>query len=548
MTLPLEKPAPEETQAAPGRLRVLVRAVLQPGPLARRMALAIILFSSALALLITAAELSKQYLGDVQQIDGRMEQIRAAYLESLTEDVWVTDRQRIDTQLLGITRLPDFVQAEIRVDGKSVYSRGHPLQGAGSVQVFDLERLYQGRMQHIGQLVVSASYAGAWQRALDAAVFILVSNAAKTLLVAGFIFALFYRQIGQHLERVAEYAKTRARTADAQPLQLARRARRRPDELSHLVDAINQMHDELAELNRRQAEQLTLLGEQAELLDLAHDAIIVRDLNNRILFWNHGAEVTYGWARGEALGRPLHQLLQANLPESLLNIEDTLFRLGHWEGQIGHTTRKGERLVVASRWAVKYDDAGRPEAVLEINRDVTERRLIEERIERLALTDPLTQLPNRLRLDQLLRQALETARRHEGLLAVLFVDLDHFKDINDRWGHDAGDQLLVEVGQRLKACVRETDVVARLSSDEFVVVLTSLKNDAVVAPTTTKVQEALRQPFDVGVHKVYTACTIGVSIYPRHGDDPRVLLKHADNAMYLGKTQGRGVVRFFEGD
>ncbi len=526
----------------------MVRAIFRPGPLARRMALSIILFSSALALVITAAELSKQYLRDVRQIDGRMGQIRAAYLENLTEDVWVTDRQRIDTHLLGITRLPDFVRAEIRIDGKPVYSRGHALEGSGLTEVFELERVYHGRTQNIGQLVVEASYAGAWRRALNAAIFLLGSNAAKTLLVAGFIFLLFYRQIGRHLERVADYAKTGARMAEAQPLQLSRPTPVRPDELSSVVDAINQLHDELAELNRQQAQQLAALGEQAELLELAHDAIIVRDLNNRILYWNRGAEATYGWTRGEALGKPMHQLLQSNLPESPVNVEDTLFRLGHWEGQIGHTTRSGERIVVASRWAMKNDNAGQPESVLEINRDVTERRLIEERIERLALTDPLTQLPNRLRLDQLLRQAIETARRHEGLLAVLFVDLDLFKQVNDRWGHDAGDQLLVDVGQRLRTCVRDTDIVARLSSDEFVVVLTSLKNDAVVAPTAAKVQEALRQAFDIGVHRVNTTCTIGVALYPRHGDDPRVLLKHADNAMYLGKTQGRDVVRFFGGD
>lgn len=548
MTQPLVKQVPEAEAASEGRLRTIVRAALRPGPLARRMALAIILFSSALALMVTAVELSYQYLRDVQQIDARMEQIRLAYLENLTEDVWVTDRQRVDTHLLGITRLPDFVQAEILVDGKPAYSRGRPLEGTGIVHVFDLERLYQGRMQHIGQLVVAASYAGAWQRALDTAIITLISNAAKTLLVAGFIFVLFYRHIGRHLERVADYAKTRAGKADAQPLQLARDTGARADELSSLVDAINQMHEELVDLNRSQAEQLAVLGEQAELLDLAHDAIIVRDLNNRILFWNHGAEATYGWSRGEALGKTTHQLLQANWPESLVNIEDTLFRLGNWEGQIGHTTRSGERIVVASRWAVKYDDAGQPEAVLEINRDVTERRLIEERIERLAHIDALTQLPNRLRLDQQLRQALETARRHDGLVAVLFVDLDHFKQVNDRLGHDAGDQLLVEVARRLKACVRESDVVARLSSDEFVVVLTSLKSDSVVAPTAMKVQESLRQPFDIGVHKVYSACTIGVALFPQHGHDPRALLKHADNAMYLGKTQGRDVVRFFDGN
>lgn len=540
MTPHSENPAPE------GRYRRLLRAVLRPGPLARRMALAIILFSSAIALVITALELTHEFLLDLHQIDGRMEQIRDAYLENLTENVWVTDRERIDTQLIGITRLPDFVLAEVRIDGKTEFRRGPGLQGSGVTQVFELERLYQGRLQNIGQLVVAASYAGAWQRMLDAAIFTLISNAAKTLMVALFIFAVFYRQIGRHLEQVAEYAQARAHAEDAPALELARKEPARPDELSSLVRSINQLRNELLELTRRQGEQIRLVGEQAELLELAHDAIIVRDLNNRILFWNHGAEMTYGWQRGEALGKPMHQLLQSNLPESMLNIEDILFRTGHWEGQVGHTTRKGERIVVASRWALKYDDAGKPVSVLEINRDVTERRLIEERIERLAHIDPLTQLPNRLRLDELLRQAIETARRHEGMLAVLFVDLDEFKQVNDRLGHDAGDQLLVEVAQRLKACVRDSDIVARLGSDEFVVVLTSLKNDAVVAPTTAKLQQSLRQPFDIGVHKVRSGCTIGVALFPLHGGDPRSLLKQADNAMYLGKTQGRGTVRFVD--
>jgi len=315
--------------------------------------------------------------------------------------------------------------------------------------------------------------------------------------------------------------------------------------LSTVVNAVNGMREELVQLTQAQQQQLDTLAEQAALLELAHDAIIVRDLNGRIQFWNRGAEVTYGWPREQVLGRPMHQLLQTNLPESLVNIEDALFRVGHWEGQIGHTTRSGERIVVASRWAVKRDSQGAPLAVLEINRDVTERRLIEERIERLAHTDALTELPNRLRLDEKLAQAIETARRHQGMLAVLFVDLDEFKQVNDRLGHDAGDQLLVEVARRLKACVRESDIVARLGSDEFVVVLTSLKNDAVVLPTTAKVLESLRQPFDIGVHTVNSTCTIGVALFPLHGEDARTLLKRADNAMYLGKTQGRGVARFY---
>ena len=457
----------------------------------------------------------------------------------------MTDGERIDTQLIGITRLPDFVLAEVRIKGKSEFRRGPGLSGAGVTRVFELERVYQGRRQDIGQLVVAASYEGALHRMLQQALITLLSNGAKTLLVALFTFVLLYRLIGRHLENIARYAQDHAHAQESPALRLQRKEAARPDELSAVVDAINHLRGELLQRSQAQQKQLEVLREQAELLELAHDAIIVRDLDGRIQFWNRGAEATYGWSRAEALGRSAHQLLQTNLPESLANIEDTLFRHGQWEGQIGHTTKGDERIVVASRWAVKHDAAGKPVAVLEINRDVTERRLIEERIERLAHTDALTQLPNRLRLDEKLAQAIETAQRHQRMLAVLFVDLDQFKQINDRLGHDAGDQLLVEVAQRLKSCVRDSDIVARLSGDEFVLVLTSLMNDAVVGPTTAKVLEALRRPFDVGGQQVHSTCTIGVAMFPAHGQDARTLLKRADHAMYLGKSQGRDVARFY---
>lgn len=541
MTPPLENSPEVEPIQAP-------EPALWPGPLGRRLALRIILFSSTIALVFTALELTHSYLEDLQQIDRRMVQIRDAYLDSVIENVWVADRERVDTLLMGITRLPDFVLAEIRVGGKTEQRRGPGLQGDGVTEVFELQYLHQGKLRHIGQLVVAASYEGAWQRMLDRVIFLLLSNGAKTLLVAVFIFVLVQRLIGRHLERVAAYAQEQAHAGEAQPLRLQRDEPARPDELSALVAAINHLRTELVRVMRSQRQQLQIMSEQAALLELAHDAIIVRDLNGRIQFWNHGAELTYGWAREEVLGQSMHQLLQTNLPQSLMNIEDTLFRTGYWEGQIGHSTRSGERIVVASRWAVKYDGAGRPQAVLEINRDVTERWLIEERVERLAQTDALTQLPNRLQLDGRLAQAIEMAQRHQGMLAVLFVDLDEFKQVNDRWGHDVGDQLLVQVAQRLTACVHDSDIVARLGSDEFVLVLTLLKNDAVVLPTTAKILETLRQPFDIGSHQVQVSCTIGVALFPTHGEDGRTLIQRADSAMRLGKAQGRGAVRLYVSD
>jgi len=360
--------------SAEGKLRRTLAAVLRPGPLVRKLALRVILFSSVLALGITAVELTYEYLKDLRQIDGRMAQIRDAYLDSVTENVWVADRERIDTQLLGITRLPDFVLAEIRVHGRTEQQRGPGLSGPGITHVFELERLHQGRLQHIGQLVVAASYQGAYRRVLERAIFYLVSNGAKTLLVALFLFVIYYRLIGVHLEKMGAYALAHGHARDAEPLRLERSAATPADELSSLVAALNHMRDELVQRTRAQQQQMDTLAEQAALLDLAHDAILVRDLDNRILFWNRGAQATYGWTAEQALGKTVHQLLQTNAPESLINIEDMLLRTGQWEGELGHTAKSGTRIVVASRWAVRRNEAGVPVAVMEINRKVSERQ------------------------------------------------------------------------------------------------------------------------------------------------------------------------------
>lgn len=547
MTLPSAPSFPEQRRR--GLLARIGQRLLAPlrrhtSALARRLTLAVLLFSSSLALLITLAELTTLYREDVRQIELRMGQIRDAYLDSVTHNVWVMDRERIDTLLLGITRLPDFVLAEIRVDGRTLQRHGQELgSAAGLTQVFELQYLHQGRLQHIGELVVQASFAGARSRVLERAVFILLANGAKTLLVALFLLILVYRMVGRHLERVAGYAGQLVHSEQAQPLALQRERPEEPDEFDSLVAAINRLRLQLRERERHQREQLQRLAEQAALLELAHDAIIVRDMDNRIVYWNSGAERLYGWSREQAQGRAMHVLLQSNLPQSLLHIEDALMRTGYWEGQIAHSTRRGERIIVASRWALQRDANGAPQGVLEINRDVTERRRYEERIQRMAYTDALTQLPNRLGLEASLAQALEAAQRNRGALALFFVDLDRFKQVNDAFGHAAGDRLLVEVAQRLQSCVREVDLLARLGSDEFIVVLTSLKHDGVALPTAAKIQQTLRAELDLGSHRVRVDCSIGVACYPAHAQDAQALLRQADTALHLAKSQGGGLIR-----
>ncbi|MGZ6544325.1 MAG: putative bifunctional diguanylate cyclase/phosphodiesterase [Actinomycetota bacterium] len=199
---------------------------------------------------------------------------------------------------------------------------------------------------------------------------------------------------------------------------------------------------------------------------------------------------------------------------------------------------------------VLHDEHGRPALIQGVMLDVTERKEAEEQIAFLAYHDKLTGLPNRLLFDELLDLSLARARRHELGVAVVSVDIDNFKLVNDSLGHEAGDELIEQLAQRLGEATRETDLVARPGGDEFLVLLTDLErttpgagDDAtlvVAESVAARIQSALGRPFEVTGTELYVTASLGISLFPDHGDDPLTLLKHADNAMYRSKQAGPG--------
>ncbi|MFZ0290846.1 MAG: EAL domain-containing protein, partial [Candidatus Sulfotelmatobacter sp.] len=181
-------------------------------------------------------------------------------------------------------------------------------------------------------------------------------------------------------------------------------------------------------------------------------------------------------------------------------------------------------------------------------RDITDRKLAEERVQFLAYYDALTGLPNRTLLQDRLAKALAGARRRKDKVAILFLDLDRFKDINDSLGHSVGDLLLQEVAERLKTWAREQDTVARVGGDEFLIVLTGLKDVADAAVATERIVNLMTAGFVVQGHPVNVSCSIGVSIFPEHSADCETLIKNADAAMYSAKENGRNRFQFFTED
>jgi diguanylate cyclase (GGDEF)-like protein len=180
--------------------------------------------------------------------------------------------------------------------------------------------------------------------------------------------------------------------------------------------------------------------------------------------------------------------------------------------------------------------------------EIHERRAAEEQIRHLANHDALTGLPNRRLLEDRLGQALLAAKRNNGQVAVQFIDLDHFKQINDRLGHRVGDLLLQAVAQRLRSLLRQMDTVSRIGGDEFIVVLPDIHSAKAAGDIADRILEALEQPYLLDGHPLNITPSIGISLHPAHGDDAAVLISRADAAMYHAKRMGRRNYRLYDID
>lgn len=281
----------------------------------------------------------------------------------------------------------------------------------------------------------------------------------------------------------------------------------------------------------------------------ANDAIIIVGQAEEITYWNPAAESTFGYKADEALGQNLHHLLAPthHHDDSRRGFEH--FRLSGEGTLIGKTLeitalrKNGEEFPIElsiSAFRIK----GQWHA-LGIIRDISERKKTEEQIRQLAYYDTLTNLPNRRLLLDRLNQSLVQAKRYQRAVAVMFLDLDRFKLINDTLGHDAGDELLKEVATRLNACVRSGDTVSRQGGDEFVIVLAEIAHAQDAALVAEKIIGTLRQPIFVKGHELQITTSIGIAIFPVNGtDDAQELMKKADTAMYAAKEAGRNGYRF----
>ena len=281
------------------------------------------------------------------------------------------------------------------------------------------------------------------------------------------------------------------------------------------------------------------------LVENQSDLVIKCDRAGRLLFVSPSFCKLFGRSEEQLLGQPLLPII---LQPGQTGHEELLPttacpETGYYREYLSPTVN-GNRWI---GWALRCTctTAGQTEAVVGMGRDITDRKEAEQTITKLAYHDPITGLPNRSLLYDRLKLALNRAERDGQGVAVLFLDLDRFKSINDTLGHAAGDQLLQQVAGRLENCVRSSDTVARLGGDEFVVLISAVESDHAVGTVVMKILEQLGEPYRISEHEVYTTASIGIALYPRDGRDADDLLKNADMAMYQAKEGGRNTCHFF---
>jgi diguanylate cyclase (GGDEF)-like protein/PAS domain S-box-containing protein len=285
------------------------------------------------------------------------------------------------------------------------------------------------------------------------------------------------------------------------------------------------------------------------VVESSKDAMVAIDQNGRITLFNPGAERIFGHSKEEVLNTPAERLIPADYHPAHSQYIRDFFSGSKPPEAIGKTLdlqavrSNGE--VFSAELSLSEGRAGSDHFVLAVIRDITERKQIEQQLIHQANYDGLTGLPNRTLILDRLKQAIAFEQCHKRKLAVMLIDLDNFKAVNDTLGHDSGNQLLKEVARRLSATVRSTDTVARLYGDEFVILLRDIASTEGVMRLVRKLAQAFEQPFNVDGNELLTSFSAGIALFPEDGSCGDELLKMADTAMYASKKGGKNRFNFF---
>ncbi len=285
----------------------------------------------------------------------------------------------------------------------------------------------------------------------------------------------------------------------------------------------------------------------AKVLENTSESIVITDAQGIIVDVNPAFTASTGYSREEALGQTTRELLHSDEHDAktYAGLGKAMHENGQWQGEIWSRRKNSEFYPERLSISTITNEKGETSHYLSISSDISEKKGDEARLRFLANYDTLTSLPNRNLFNLHLNDALAQAQRYKRLLALLFIDLDRFKPVNDALGHDAGDSLLKEVASRLRTHLRQSDTVARFGGDEFLVLIPQYAEISGVVRVTKKILGELERPFMICDKECRISASIGISLHPEDGSDAATLLKKADSAMYRAKEKGKNTFEFF---
>ena len=294
---------------------------------------------------------------------------------------------------------------------------------------------------------------------------------------------------------------------------------------------------------------------QAQIIEQIHDSVISTDLEGIVTSWNTGSELLLEYKADEMIGKHIKKIYLEEDYEAIKNNIDSLMKKGEYHTNV-RLIKKSKTVIFADlSLSLLKDEKGKSIGIIGYAQDITERKKTEDKLleqknilNHQAHHDALTKLPNRILFNDRLEQGIKKAKRNKTNLALLFIDLDHFKQINDTLGHEIGDRVLKVVTHCLKKMIRKVDTLARLGGDEFTIIMEDLVKAEDASLLAEKILEALTEPMHVDGHTLYVSGSIGISLYPQDGEDVHNLLKYADTAMYKAKDEGRNNFQFYSSE
>lgn len=294
-----------------------------------------------------------------------------------------------------------------------------------------------------------------------------------------------------------------------------------------------------------EAEKQRILAQS--VFENTSEGIVITDKNNKIISVNPAFSKISGYTKEEAIGSS-PALLKSDIhdEEFYKNMWDEISNNGIWSGEIWNKNKYGKLYPEMLTITTVKDKKGEFLHYVAVFSDISSLKLAERKLEHMAHYDYLTNLPNRILLEDRLKHSIKRSKRYKFEIAMFFVDLDFFKEVNDAYGHSIGDEILKQVADRLKKTLREDDTIARIGGDEFVIVVEDYENEDSLRKIANKILDVFSEPFKTKFHIFSFSSSIGIATYPKDGEDIEILLKNADAAMYEAKAQGRNTYCFYE--